>query len=103
MESSLEVSREILAGVIAYSREHEPWQLDFTPGGIGDQKLPHGWEGDGILARVPNAREAKRLAAHPAPKVLFDPLDVFVAPGEPLAPKAAVRRKAGTSQRSDKG
>ena len=85
MESSLEVSREILAGVIAYSRKHEPWQLDFTPGGIGDQKLPHGWEGDGILARVPNAREAKRLAAHPAPKVLFDPLDVFVAPGEPLA------------------
>ena len=85
MESSLEVSREILAGVIAYSREHEPWQLDFTPGGIGDQRLPRGWEGDGILARVPNAREARRLAVHPAPKVLFDPLDAFVAPGEPLA------------------
>ena len=85
MESSLEVSREILAGIIGYCREHEPWQLDFTPGGIGDQKLPRDWAGDGIIARVPDAHEAARLAAHPAPKVLFDPLDAFVAPGQPLA------------------
>lgn len=85
MESSLEVSREILAGIIGYCRAHDPWQLDFTPGGIGDQRLPRDWEGDGIIARIPNAREAARLAAHPAPKVLFDPLDAFIAPGQPLA------------------
>lgn len=85
METSLEVSREILAGVIGHCRKHEPWQLDFTPGGIGDQRLPRDWEGDGILARVPSAAEAARLAAHPAPKVLFDPLDAFVAPDRPLA------------------
>lgn len=85
MESSLEVSREILAGVIGYCRAHEPWQLDFTPGGIGDQLLPRDWAGDGILARVPSAAEAARLAANPAPKVIFDPLDAFVAPGRPLA------------------
>lgn len=85
MESSLEVSREILAGVIGHCQRHEPWQLDFTPGGIGDQRLPRDWQGDGILARVPSAAEAVRLAAHPVLKVIFDPLDAFVAPGQPLA------------------
>jgi LacI family transcriptional regulator len=85
METSLEVSREILAGIIDYCKAHEPWQLDFTPGGVGDQVLPRGWEGDGIIVRVPSAKEAGRLAAQPVPKILFDPLDSFVAPGQPLA------------------
>ena len=40
METSLEVSRNILRGIIRYIREHDNWMLDFMPGGIADQHLP---------------------------------------------------------------
>ena len=65
METSLEVSRNILRGIIRYIREHDNWMLDFMPGGIADQHLPDNWHGNGIIARIPSVKEAARLAAHP--------------------------------------
>jgi len=85
MESSLAVSRQIIAGIFEYIQGHDPWILDFMPGGIGDQHLPPGWSGDGIIARIPSTAEARRIAAHPAPKVLLDPQDQFIRPNRPLA------------------
>ena len=45
METSLEVSRNMLRGIIRYIREHGTWTLDLTPGGIADQRLPDNWNG----------------------------------------------------------
>ena len=77
METSLEVSRNMLRGIIRYIREHDNWTLDLTPGGIADQHLPDNWNGNGIIARIPSVKEAARLAAHPAPKVILDPQAAF--------------------------
>ena len=85
METSLEVSRNILRGIIRYIREHDNWMLDFMPGGIADQHLPDNWHGNGIIARIPSVREAARLAAHPAPKVILDPQAIFANPSHPLS------------------
>jgi len=85
METSLEVSRNLLRGIIRYIREHETWTLDLTPGGIADQRLPDSWNGNGIIARIPSRTEAERLAVHPAPKVILDPQTPFVHPSHPLS------------------
>ena len=85
METSLEVSRNMLRGIIRYIREHGNWTLDLTPGGIADQHLPDNWNGNGIIARIPSVKEAARLAAHPAPKVILDPQAAFTDPSHPLA------------------
>ena len=85
MESSLEISRDLLRGIIRHVRASEPWTLDITPGGIGDQRLPESWRGDGIIARIPSVAEAARLAACPVPKVILDPQGPFAAPDHPLA------------------
>ena len=42
METSLEVSRNMLRGIIRYIREHGTRMLDLTPGGIADQ--PRAWD-----------------------------------------------------------
>jgi LacI family transcriptional regulator len=86
METSLEVSRTLLRGIIRYIREHDTWTLDLTPGGIADQRLPDNWNGNGIIARIPSRTEADRLAAHPAPKVILDPQTPFIHPSHPLSP-----------------
>ena len=85
METSLEVSRSLLRGMIRYVRTHEAWTLDITPGGIAEQRLPDNWNGQGVIARIPSVREAGRIAANPAPKVILDPQSAFAAPSHPLS------------------
>ena len=46
METSLEVSRQILYGISRYAKKHGPWILEYISGGISAQMLPEGWDGD---------------------------------------------------------
>jgi len=85
METSLEVSRLILRGIARYARTHGPWILEYISGGISDQRLPEGWNGDGIIARIPSDQEAKKIAKNPAPKVILDPHRPFTAPKHPIS------------------
>ena len=85
LESSLEVSRRILSGIVSFMDRHEPWIVDFIPGALCEQRLPDQWRGDGIIARIPSPKEAERLAYNPAPKVIFDPLDEYTQPSHPLS------------------
>ena len=85
METSLEVSRQILYGIAHYAKKHGPWILEYISGGISDQRLPEGWDGDGIIARVPSEKEAKKIAGNPAPKVILDPHTPFTVPKHPLS------------------
>lgn len=85
LESSLEVSRRIMRGIVNYMERHEPWTIDFMPGALCEQHLPERWDGDGIIARIPSPSEAMRLARHSVPKVIFDPLDEYRASTHPLS------------------
>jgi LacI family transcriptional regulator len=87
LESSHEVSRGMLRGILAYVRLYGPWALHLDSGGANDQKMPDltVWRGSGIIARIPNAKAAADIEAARLPTVLIDPLDPYLAPAHPLS------------------
>jgi LacI family transcriptional regulator len=103
LETSHEISRGMLRGVLNYVRLHGPWALRLDSGGAGDQRLPdlRAWRGSGIIARVPGAKVAEDIVAAKLPTVVIDPLDPYLEPAHPLAAcsrvqcdSAAVARRA---------
>lgn len=56
IETSNAYARGLLAGVMAYVRQHQPWSIYLPELGRGD--VPPKWRGDGIIARV----ETKAIA-----------------------------------------
>lgn len=62
--------RRVLRGVINYARHHGPWKL-WAPVGSASHslRLPAGWSGDGVIARVSTHAVAKHIAAFGAPVV----------------------------------
>jgi LacI family transcriptional regulator len=71
IETSNSYARGVLGGVIQYTREHEPWSTYLAEHGRGDappEWLSH-WKGDGIIARIENARIAEAVAASGLPAV----------------------------------
>lgn len=87
LESSHEVSRGMLRGVLDYVRLFGPWALHLDSGGASDQKLPdlRVWRGSGIIARIPSPRVAEDIVAARLPTVLMDPIDAYLAPSHPLS------------------
>jgi LacI family transcriptional regulator len=71
IETSIAYGRGLLRGVAQYNREHGSWSTYFQPRGIGDP-LPawlKKWKGDGILARIRDARTADFLRGLNVPLV----------------------------------
>lgn len=60
--------RGIIKGVAAYANQHGPWLLNVEPEGER-RPLPHGWRGDGIIARVSTPRTAAMLLEYGVPLV----------------------------------
>ena len=60
--------RSIIGGVAAYANRHGPWHLYVEPEGER-RPLPHGWKGDGIIARISTPAVAKALLAIGCPVV----------------------------------
>jgi len=87
LESSHEVSRGMLRGILDYVRLCGPWALHLDSGGANDQKMPDlkAWRGSGIIARIPNAQVATDIVAARLPTVLIDPTDEYLLPGHPLS------------------
>jgi LacI family transcriptional regulator len=56
IETSNAYARGLLAGVMAYVRQHQPWSIYLPELGRGD--VPPRWRGDGIIARI----ETKAIA-----------------------------------------
>lgn len=63
VESSRAYGRGLLHGIAEYIRLHGPWSIYLAERGLGDDPPPwlHGWEGDGIIARVENHRIARAI------------------------------------------
>ena len=87
LESSHEVSRGMLRGILDYVRLCGPWALHLDSGGANDQKMPDltAWNGSGIIARIPNAHVATDIVAARLPTVLIDPADAYLKPRHPLS------------------
>jgi LacI family transcriptional regulator len=96
IETSLASGRDILRGIARYARGHGPWSIYHEPRSL-EESVPHwlrDWDGDGIIARVQNARIAEAVADSGVPVV--DVLGVARRPELPLAhvDNAAIARLA---------
>ena len=60
--------RSIIKGVAAFANRHGPWHLHVAPEGER-QALPHGWKGDGIIARLSTPAVARSILAFGCPVV----------------------------------
>jgi LacI family transcriptional regulator len=67
IETSNAYARGLLAGIIAYVRQHTPWSIYLPELGRGD--VPPTWRGDGIIARIETRAIARRLARTELPVV----------------------------------
>jgi len=63
VETSNSYARGILRGVIDYARDHGRWSVYLGEHSRGDQPPPwlERWDGDGIIARIENARIARAV------------------------------------------
>lgn len=53
---------QIINGIIAYAREHGPWNLWVKPESLGIfEEIPPDWEGDGIIARITTSNLTAQL------------------------------------------
>ena len=70
VDTSTTWGRNILAGVISYTRNHGRWQIFVEARGMEEHlKLPSGWNGAGVIARVGTEQMAKELRAKKIPVV----------------------------------
>ena len=87
LESSHEISRGMLRGILSYVRHYGPWALHIVAGGANDQKMPDlkTWRGSGIIARIPNPQAAADILAAHLPTVIVDPPDDYLAAEHPIS------------------
>ena len=70
VDTATDWGRQIIYGIERYARQQGGWNIwlqrrcQYAPG-----RLPHGWRGDGIIARVADRRTARYLAETPGPVV----------------------------------
>src|SRR5262245_10804887 len=71
IESSRGYGRALLRGVIRYLRIHAPWSVYFEPRDLGTPPPAwlKNWHGNGILARIDDARTAKAVRQTGLPAV----------------------------------
>jgi LacI family transcriptional regulator len=70
VETSTTWGRNVSAGIQKYADRHGPWLVFIAPrGGDEPMSLPHGWRGDGVIARVANPLLTSELLAARIPTV----------------------------------
>lgn len=64
VDTATDWGRRLIRGVINYARGHGAWQLWVEPRGQAEHLVvPHGWRGQGVIARVGTPRIAAELTA----------------------------------------
>ena len=62
VDTSTGWGRRLIRGVLNFARKHGPWDILLEPSGQAERlRLPEGWEGDGVIARISNRQMAKHL------------------------------------------
>ena len=67
IETSNAYARGLLAGIMSYVRQHQPWSIHLPELGRGD--MPPRWRGDGIIARIETKAIARAVARSGLPAV----------------------------------
>jgi LacI family transcriptional regulator len=67
IETSNAYARGLLAGIMAYVRQHQPWSIYLPELGRGD--VPPRWRGDGIIARIETRAIARAVTRTGLPVV----------------------------------
>ena len=69
--------RRLIGGIQSYLHSHRPWRILIEP--LGQQeaiRIPAGWNGDGIIARIATKSMAENLARFSVPVVNVSGIDV---------------------------
>ncbi len=71
IESSNSYARGLLRGIMAYIHEHHPWSIYLPEHGRGNVPVNwlNSWHGDGIIARIENAKIAEAVVNSGVPAV----------------------------------
>lgn len=70
VDTSTSWGRRIHTGIHKYDRRHGPWQLFVEARGMEERlRVPNGWQGDGVIARVGSPAMARELEALGIPVV----------------------------------
>ena len=70
VDTSTSWGRGVLEGIDSYCREHSNWEIFVEPRGQLERlRLPRGWHGDGVIARISNSQLAEELRAARLPVV----------------------------------
>ena len=70
VDTSSSWGRRVHTGIHKFARKHGPWQLFVESRGLEEPlRVPAGWQGDGIIARVNRLPMARELAALRIPVV----------------------------------
>lgn len=77
VDTSTTWGRSIVAGVVAYTRAHDRWQIFVEARGLEEHlDLPRGWHGEGVIARVGSERMARELRAKRLPVVNVSGIEI---------------------------
>jgi LacI family transcriptional regulator len=69
--------RRLIRGVVRYSEHHGPWHLSVEAQGQSENlRIPTGWKGHGIIARIGSRRMLRTLEATRLPVVNISAIDV---------------------------
>jgi LacI family transcriptional regulator len=70
VDTSSSWGRRVHAGIHKFARKHGPWQLFVENRGLEEfLRVPPGWKGDGVIARVGSVAMARELSALKVPVV----------------------------------
>lgn len=69
--------RRLIRGVVRYSEQHGPWHLSVEARGQSDNlRLPKGWKGHGVIARIGSQRMLRALEETRLPVVNVSAIDI---------------------------
>ncbi len=70
VDTSTSWGRNVCKGIQKYGNEHGRWHIFLDPHGIEEEmRLPKGWKGEGVIARIRNEAMSRDLAAAKMPTV----------------------------------
>jgi LacI family transcriptional regulator len=73
--------RRLVRGAVNYAHQHGPWTLWIAPGAIEPEaRLPTGWQGHGIIARVASVAMERHVLSAGVPCVNISALELKGAP-----------------------
>jgi LacI family transcriptional regulator len=76
VDTSTSWGRRLIRGIVRYSEHHGPWHLSVEARGQDNLRLPIGWKGHGVIARIGSSRMLRELEEMKLPVVNVSAIDL---------------------------